>query len=61
MVRLKGGKGGRVVRLRRQEVDDFGKVGRWKAGQVGRWEFPGFIQGWGMQSDYKTLSFCFWC
>ena len=38
MVRLKGGKGGRVVRLRRQEVDDFGKVGKvegWSGGKVG--------------------------
>ena len=38
MVRLKGGKGGRVVSLRRQEVDDFGKVGKvegWSGGKVG--------------------------
>ena len=47
-----------------------GEVGRWKdnelarwerqkSGEVGRWELPGFIQGWGTQGEYKILSFCF--
>ena len=32
---------------------------RWEVGEVGRWEVPGFIQGWGTQCESKILSFCF--
>ena len=47
-MRLEGGKGGRVMRWERRE-----------SGEVGRWEIPGFIQGWGALSESKVLSFCF--
>ena len=33
--------------------------GRWESGEVRKWEFPGIIQGWGMQGDSKISSFCF--
>ena len=28
-------------------------------GEVERWEFPSFIQAWGMKDDLKNSSFCF--
>ena len=31
----------------------------WEVGEVGSWEVPGFIQGWGTQGKSKILSFCF--
>ena len=37
------------------------KMARWErreSGEVGRWEVPGFIQGWGIQGESKILS-CF--
>ena len=40
------------------------EVARWErqdSGEVGRWEVPGFIQGWGTQGESKILSFCFCC
>ena len=41
----------RMVRLGRWE--------RWESVGVGKWEVPGFIQGWGRQSGSKISSFCF--
>ena len=31
---------------------------RWEIGEMGRWEVPGFIQGWVTQVESKILSFC---
>ena len=30
---------------------------RWESGEVGRWEVPEFIQGWGAQGGSKVLFF----
>ena len=35
------------------------EVARWESGEVGSWEVPGFIQGWGTQGESEILSFCF--
>ena len=38
------------------------EMARWErqeSGEVGRWEVPSFIQGWGTQGESKILSFCF--
>ena len=41
---------------------EVGEVARWERrgnGEVGRWEFPGFIERWETQGESKILSFCF--
>ena len=43
------------------EVGEVGRWERWESGEVGSWEVPGFIEGWGTQSESKILSFCFPC
>ena len=45
-MRWQGGKGARVVRWQGG-----------KGGRVVRWEVPGFIQGWGTESQSKISSF----
>ena len=45
-MRRQGGKGARVVRWQGG-----------KGGRVVRWEVPGFIQGWGTESQSKISSF----
>ena len=54
--------GGRLVRWEGGKCEG---IMRWQGGKgrengdMGRWEFPGFIQGWGTQGESKILSFCF--
>ena len=55
MVRLKGGKGGKVVSLGKGEVGDFEKVGNVEGWSRGSW----FFQRLGMHSEPKISSLCF--
>ena len=49
-----GSWGGKVGKVEGNEV---ARSERWESGEVGRWEVPGFIQGWGTQGESKILSF----
>ena len=42
-----------------QNYGEVARWERWESGEVGRWEVPSFIQGWGPEGVSKILSFCF--
>ena len=50
---------GEVGRWERWKGNEVARRKRQESGEVGKWEIPGFIQGWETQGESKILSFCF--
>ena len=55
--RLEGSEVARWERWERCEGSEVARWKRWESSEVVRWEVPGFIQGWGMESQSKISSF----
>ena len=50
--------GNEVARCERRERSEVTRWERWESSEVAKWEVPGFIRGWGKQSESK-ISFFF--
>ena len=51
--------GNEVARCERRERSEVTRWERWESSEVAKWEVPGFIRGWGKQSESKISFFFF--
>ena len=50
--------GSEVARWEKWEGSEVVRLENWENGEAGRWEVPGFIQGWETEDQSKISSFC---